>query len=497
MERSDPNDKAADAAPGKSEQAKPAPDGSAAPAAAEPKAPRPYEPIALETVIFDPVDDFERAEDVTQPLWRTGGTHPAHAAAFEPRGEDGPAPADAGHSEPPPEVAPPEPREALPSAPEHLWEDVPENVLETTVPVHASEPSESPAANVGATQDAAPIIEAVEQEAVGPLAPTETAAAPPVATEPAAAEAAPVELAAVEGFEHEHVAAIDQSTAPAVPESLPPEAVHPSEPVQASVPHIDTASVWSPSYAEVPAPVSAPAAQPATASKPRGFVRELMHRAVRIAAIAFAGWAFAVVLLIVIFRFVNPPFSMLMALRFMSGTPIHYEWVPLEQISPNLSRAVIVAEDGRFCQHMGVDFVEMAKAIERATDGYPRGASTISMQVSKNLFLLPVKSYLRKIVEVPLTFVIELAWPKRRILEVYLNIVEWGPGVFGAEAAARSHFGRPASSLTPRQAAQLAVVLPNPIVRDAGSPGPRTAQRASIIQSRAARTPEAASCIGR
>ncbi len=107
------------------------------------------------------------------------------------------------------------------------------------------------------------------------------------------------------------------------------------------------------------------------------------------------------------------------------------------------------------------------------------------MQVAKNLFLLPAKSYLRKIVEIPLTFAIELAWPKWRILEVYLNIVEWGPGIFGAEAASQAHFGRPAMGLTSRQAAQLAVSLPNPIKRDAGSPGPRTAHRASVIQARA------------
>ena len=117
------------------------------------------------------------------------------------------------------------------------------------------------------------------------------------------------------------------------------------------------------------------------------------------------------------------------------------------------------------------------------------------LQVAKNLFLVPTKSYVRKMVEIPLTFAIELAWPKRRILEIYLNIVEWGPGIFGAEAASQAHFGRPAIGLSPRQAAQLAVTLPNPIVRDAGDPGPRTARRASTIQARAAGTRGATSCI--
>jgi monofunctional biosynthetic peptidoglycan transglycosylase len=223
--------------------------------------------------------------------------------------------------------------------------------------------------------------------------------------------------------------------------------------------------------------------------------RDLFRRAANVAFLVFGGWFLAVLLLIAAYRFVNPPFSTLMALQWISGTPIHKEWVPLERISPNLTQAVIVAEDGRFCDHWGVDFIEAAHAIRRATDGYPRGASTITMQVAKNLFLLPTKSYLRKMLEIPLTFIIELAWPKWRILEIYLNIVEWGPGVFGAEAASRSHFGRPAMTLTSRQAAQLAVALPNPIIRDAGSPGPRTSHRASIIQARAARAREASYCV--
>jgi monofunctional biosynthetic peptidoglycan transglycosylase len=267
----------------------------------------------------------------------------------------------------------------------------------------------------------------------------------------------------------------------------------------------DVAAAWSPSpairrepsfhpavYVE---PLPAAPARQAEDTPTRRDTRDLFRRAVRVAVLIFCGWFIAVLLLIAAFRFINPPFSMLMALQFMTGTPIHKQWVPIERISPNLTRAVIVAEDGRFCQHWGVDFIEAANAIRRASDGYPRGASTITMQVAKNLFLVPAKSYLRKIVEIPLTFAIELAWPKWRILEVYLNIVEWGPGIFGAEAAAQAHFGRPAMGLSSRQAAQLAVSLPNPIKRDAGSPGPRTARRASVIQARAARTREASACV--
>jgi monofunctional biosynthetic peptidoglycan transglycosylase len=243
---------------------------------------------------------------------------------------------------------------------------------------------------------------------------------------------------------------------------------------------------WQPHAATAPAPPLQPTARDQ---------RDLFRRGARVAVLVFCGWLIAVMLLIVAYRFINPPFSMLMAQQFLTGTAIHKQWVPLERISPNLTRAVIVAEDGRFCDHWGVDFIEAANAIRRASDGYPRGASTITMQVAKNLFLVNTKSYLRKMVEIPLTFAIELAWPKWRILEVYLNVVEWGPGVFGAEAASQSHFGRSAAGLTSRQAAQLAVSLPNPIVRDAGSPGPRTAHRASVIQARAARTREASACV--
>jgi monofunctional biosynthetic peptidoglycan transglycosylase len=218
-------------------------------------------------------------------------------------------------------------------------------------------------------------------------------------------------------------------------------------------------------------------------------------RAAKVAAIVFAAWFTVVIFLIAVYRFVNPPFSSLMAMQWIGGTSIHREWVPIERISPNLVRAVIVSEDGRFCRHWGIDFGEVAAALKRTSRGTPRGASTITMQVAKNLFLWPAKSYVRKVVEVPLTYAIELMWPKWRILEVYLNIAEWGPGVFGAEAAAREHFDRSAARLSARQGALLAVALPNPFVRDAGDPGPWASRRASVIQRRAARSPEEAACI--
>jgi monofunctional biosynthetic peptidoglycan transglycosylase len=158
-------------------------------------------------------------------------------------------------------------------------------------------------------------------------------------------------------------------------------------------------------------------------------------------------------------------------------------------------RAVIVSEDGRFCSHHGIDLDAIEDAIERSKGGIPRGASTISMQVTKNLFLWSSRSYLRKIVELPLTLLMELWWPKARILEIYLNIAEWGPGIFGAEAAAQHHFRRPASGLTEREAALLAAALPNPIRRDAGDPGPRTVRKAVVIQSRVRAAGDVAGCV--
>jgi monofunctional glycosyltransferase len=210
----------------------------------------------------------------------------------------------------------------------------------------------------------------------------------------------------------------------------------------------------------------------------------LARRALRVAGLVIAAWLGITVALIAVYRFADPPFSMLMLQQRVTGEDVDQAWVSLDSISPHVVRAVLLSEDGRFCQHWGVDLDEMQNAIERAGDGIPRGASTISMQVTKNMFLWQSKSYVRKAIEIPLTFVIEALWPKRRIMEVYLNIAEWGPGIFGVEAASRYHFNKPAARLSEREAAQLAVALPNPIRRDAGDPGPQTRRLASDIQAR-------------
>jgi monofunctional biosynthetic peptidoglycan transglycosylase len=206
-----------------------------------------------------------------------------------------------------------------------------------------------------------------------------------------------------------------------------------------------------------------------------------LRGALRLAAMGLGGLAGLVLVLIVLYRWVDPPASALMLGQRLTGTTVTQTWVPLERISPNLVAAVILSEDGAFCRHRGVDWGELKEAIETASDGIARGGSTISMQVVKNLFLWPSRSYVRKAIEFPLTYVIEAAWSKQRILEIYLNIAEWGPGIFGAEAAARYHFRKSAYLLNPREAALLAVSLPNPFERQAGRPGPGTARLADNL----------------
>ena len=218
--------------------------------------------------------------------------------------------------------------------------------------------------------------------------------------------------------------------------------------------------------------------------------------AARYALLGFAGYmALILLVLIPLFRFVDPPGSALMLRRFVTGTAIDRRWVDLDQISPRLVRAVIVSEDGRFCDHSGIDLEAIEQAIRSSGDGAPRGASTISMQVIKNLFLWPDKSYIRKVIELPLTLVMEAMWPKWRVAEIYLNSAEWGPGIFGAEAAAQHHFHKSAARLTEQEAALLAASLPNPMIRDASDPGPQTARKARVIQSRVRAYGSVAQCV--
>jgi monofunctional biosynthetic peptidoglycan transglycosylase len=201
---------------------------------------------------------------------------------------------------------------------------------------------------------------------------------------------------------------------------------------------------------------------------------------------------------ILAYRFVDPPASALMAVRSLEGETLKRRWVALDAMSPHLARAVIASEDAKFCRHAGVDWAEIDAAIDKAEEdgGQVRGASTIPMQTAKNLFLWQGRSYVRKAIEIPLAYAMSALWPKRRMLEIYLNVAEWGPGVFGAEAAARHHFKKSARDLTAREAALLAAALPNPHVRRAGRPGPGTRRVASRIESRAKKIGPYVACIG-
>ena len=208
-----------------------------------------------------------------------------------------------------------------------------------------------------------------------------------------------------------------------------------------------------------------------------------LQRAAMVAAVLI-GWPIAMTVLYVV---VPPPVSNVMILRLFSGNGINKDWVSLDQMSPNLPRAVIASEDARFCEHRGVDWVEFQGVIDEVLDDDEdpvRGASTIPMQTAKNLFLWDGRQFLRKGLELPLALWMDLIWSKRRMIEIYLNIVEWAPGVYGAEAAAQHHFKKPAAKLTRREAALLAAVLPNPIKRSAGKPSKRVNRIASRIQAR-------------
>ncbi|MBO6756858.1 MAG: monofunctional biosynthetic peptidoglycan transglycosylase [Roseibium sp.] len=167
-----------------------------------------------------------------------------------------------------------------------------------------------------------------------------------------------------------------------------------------------------------------------------------------------------------------PPVSTLMLARYAQGLWVDRQWRPLDEISPNLVRSVITSEDAGFCTHGGVDWHALERQIEVLQEGdRPRGASTLTMQTAKNLFLWGERSYVRKGLEIPLALMLNTILTKERVLEIYLNIAEWGEGIFGAEAAAQAWFGRSAKDLTTTQAARLATALPNPLARNPANPG--------------------------
>ena len=203
-------------------------------------------------------------------------------------------------------------------------------------------------------------------------------------------------------------------------------------------------------------------------------------------------------LLAPLYRFINPV-STAMLWRWMTGARVERTYVPLERIAPVLARTVIASEDARFCSHWGIDWRELQAAIDEAEEiSEMRGASTITQQTVKNLFFWGGRSYVRKALEFPLALWTDLVLPKRRILEIYLNIAEWGPsGRFGAEAAAQRAFGKSARDLNAGDAAVLAAVLPNPYRRNAQRPGPAVRRIAARAQARAARAGDIDACVRR
>jgi len=187
---------------------------------------------------------------------------------------------------------------------------------------------------------------------------------------------------------------------------------------------------------------------------------------------------------VLLFAVVPPTPTILMLQQAAKGQGLDYRWRGLNDISPNLVNAAIAAEDARFCSHHGFDMEAIQKALDHnAEGGRMRGGSTISQQTAKNVFLWPSRDWVRKGLEAGYTVLIETVWSKRRIMEVYLNVVEWAPGVYGAQAASRHWFGKDADELTAREAARLAAILPAPRRYKAASPGPYVRRRASRIQA--------------
>ncbi|WP_374388788.1 monofunctional biosynthetic peptidoglycan transglycosylase [Sandaracinobacter sp.] len=188
---------------------------------------------------------------------------------------------------------------------------------------------------------------------------------------------------------------------------------------------------------------------------------------------------------VVAYRWVNPPTTSLMIRDHLNDVRIYREWVGLGEMSRHIPRAVIAAEDSRFCEHRGFDVEAIEKAMERNKQGKKlRGGSTISQQTAKNAFLWSGRTWIRKGLEAWFTVLIEFIWGKPRIMEVYLNIAEFGRGVYGVQAASIHYFNKPASKLSRVEAARLAAILPQPIKRDAASPGRYTKRYANRIAGR-------------
>ncbi len=221
---------------------------------------------------------------------------------------------------------------------------------------------------------------------------------------------------------------------------------------------------------------------------PRTSLRRSLLRAIRVLVVATAILLLLPYALAPLYRVIDPV-SMLMLWRWAKGARVERTVVPIDRMTPILPRTVLAAEDERFCTHHGIDFDELRRVVKAEADGVrrPRGGSSITQQLAKNLFLWPGRSYVRKVLEMPLALWIDLVIPKRRQLEIYLNIAEWGPhGEFGAEAGARRAFGKSAAALSASEAALLTATLPDPIRRNAAQPSPALRRLAATYTARAA-----------
>ncbi len=225
------------------------------------------------------------------------------------------------------------------------------------------------------------------------------------------------------------------------------------------------------------------------ARKPRPLLRRLSRIVIAVLVLPYA------FILLYAVDFVRPVSTlMLRDLLLLRG--YDRQWVDFQNISPNLVRSVMMSEDGQFCRHAGVDWGEMRGVLTDAMAGEStRGASTIPMQTVKNLFLWNGRSFLRKGMELPLAVVADFVWSKERLMEIYLNIAEWGPGIYGIEAAAQHYFNIPAAKLSRKQASLLAVSLPNPYERNAGKPGRGLQRLAALIDRRASRSGDYIKCL--
>ncbi len=233
------------------------------------------------------------------------------------------------------------------------------------------------------------------------------------------------------------------------------------------------------------AELTAPKRKRKRRKKKKTKVQNRVRLALRVGAIGAVSLFVGTLVWAGLYAVAAPPGTFLMLQRKLSGDVIHHPWTRLDDISPYLVTAVIAAEDTRFCLHNGIDRQAIDKALEEAKNGKKlRGASTISQQTAKNAFFWNGGGWVRKGGEAWMTVVIEAIWPKRRIMEVYLNIAEWGDGHFGAEAAAQARFGKSAKHLNAQEAALLASVLPNPHKWRVDPPGPYVSQRAGTVRSR-------------